>query len=75
MFILFILGVGKPALGSILSRTTGVDRGAGVKNTVCFLKITRQLTPSWKKTCFVEEVHSNSIAGIAEWAVMESVED
>lgn len=49
--------------------------GAEEKDIVCFLKITRQLTPPWKKTCTVEEACSNSIARIAEWTVMESAED
>lgn len=49
--------------------------GAEEKDIVCFLKITRQLTPPWKKTWAVEEACSNNIARIAEGAVMESVED
>lgn len=49
--------------------------GAEEKDTVCFLKITRQLTPPWKKTWSVEEVCSSNVARIAEGTVMESVED
>lgn len=49
--------------------------GAEEKDVVCFLKITRQLTPPWKRTCSVEEACSNNMAGIAEGTVMESVED
>lgn len=49
--------------------------GTEEEDLVCLLKVTRQLIPPWKKTCSVEEVCSNSIARIAEWTVMESVED
>lgn len=49
--------------------------GVEERDIVCFLKIPRQLTSPWKKTCSVEEACSNSRARIAEWTVMESVED
>lgn len=49
--------------------------GAEEKDIACFLKITRQLTPPWKKTLLCGGSVFNSIARIAEWTVMESVED